>query len=414
MYRTKRRLVALLAIHSLVGILLSSLPSLAAPAAQSTTFEEIRNLQPWAREVPAGQEIESLIGFVDTGCTPSVDPTGSLAENIVGGFDAVNNTDEYSPISTDPATYEDLDSTNHHGTAMTGIAASYLGVARRARILMARAAVKLQDGSFRMEPQACGRGIRWLVNHGAVIINCSWGGTPTEEIAAAIAYADDHDVNIMAAAGNEAYDKDQQPDCWEVPNKNVLRITASLANDGVASNVSWGHAWVDLAANVDGVLRVGTTPTRFISAFAGSSTAAAITTGVAGLLRNTVPQHELTTRLSSTVRRSPLLTEKLWTGGVLSPGRAFNNEVNPPLDTVVFQGKIKKNAKKLLVSGVELPLAQQTAKAIMRVLVDGSLIRVVEPEQDGSFSFVTKGRFKAGAEVRVQSCMGGEMRWNIP
>ena len=130
--------------------------------------------------------------------------------------------------------------------------------------------VQFLDSSGSGTDTAAAEAIDYAVNHGAKVINASWGGSGTDStIAAAIQYADQHGVIIVAAAGNNGTDDDT--DCsspglvfGRLPQRDLgrghrqQRDLASLSNYGVAT--------VQLAApgvNVYGTLvqRHATAPT---------------------------------------------------------------------------------------------------------------------------------------------------------
>ena len=70
-------------------------------------------------------------------------------------------------------------------------------------------AVQFLDSSGSGTDTAAAEAIEYAVNHGAKIINASWGGSGIDPtIAAAIQYADQHNVIIVAAAGNNGTDDD--------------------------------------------------------------------------------------------------------------------------------------------------------------------------------------------------------------
>ena len=77
---------------------------------------------------------------------------------------------------------------------------------------------------------AAAEAIDYAVNHGAKIINASWGGTGTDPtIAAAIQYADQNNVIIVAAAGNDSADDDTTffaPASYSSQYPNLISVAA--------------------------------------------------------------------------------------------------------------------------------------------------------------------------------------------
>ena len=99
--------------------------------------------------------------------------------------------------------------------------------------------------------------IRYAVDHGADVINASWGGAfagwPLDNLESAIAYAAAHDVLVVAAAGNDAANRDTLAD---VPGEPARRRTSSPSATrppptGSAPFSAYGATSVDLFAPGD-------------------------------------------------------------------------------------------------------------------------------------------------------------------
>ncbi|TFV51994.1 S8 family serine peptidase [Blastococcus sp. TF02A_35] len=114
------------------------------------------------------------------------------------------------------------------------------------------------------------RAIRYAVDHGADVINASWGGAVTgstlQALREAVAYAAAHDVLVIAAAGNDSLNRDSSilyPASLTEPN--VITVGSSTASDTVAAHSAYGASSVDLFAPGeklpiawnDGGMRVG-------------------------------------------------------------------------------------------------------------------------------------------------------------
>jgi len=93
-------------------------------------------------------------------------------------------------------------------------------------------------------------GIEYAVDHGAHVINNSWGSYGySNALRDAIAYANENGVLFTAAAGNEANNNDSYafyPASYDVPN--VVAVAATDPDDDRASFSNWGASRVDLGA----------------------------------------------------------------------------------------------------------------------------------------------------------------------
>jgi subtilisin family serine protease len=164
-----------------------------------------------------------------------------------------------------PATYDVLTHTgdvrdlNGHGTFVASLAGGSVtngdgmaGFGGDARLFVVRAG--RPDGTFTDVDEAAG--IVYAVDHGAKIVNLSLGGpttSATEE--RAIAYAAEHDVLVVAAAGNERQQGNPveypaallQPDGPGGPGTIGLAVAASTPDGGHAAFSNTG-SYVSVAA----------------------------------------------------------------------------------------------------------------------------------------------------------------------
>jgi cell wall-associated protease len=143
-------------------------------------------------------------------------------------------------------------------------------------------------------------GIRYAVENGAKVINMSFGKRLSpfkEQVDAAIRFAEERDVLIVHAAGNNGENYDSLP---AYPSaryengkvaKNVLVVGNSTwrVNTGLPSRSSnYGLQTVDLFAPGTDIL--STLPNDQYASFSGTSMAAPMTAGVAALLRSYFPK----------------------------------------------------------------------------------------------------------------------------
>jgi subtilisin family serine protease len=148
-----------------------------------------------------------------------------------------------------------------HGTHVAGVIAAVgnnaigtAGVCWNAKLM----ALKVQaDGSEDMETWAVIQAIQYAMDHGARIVNCSFGGNAYSEMEyAAFAELKDAGILVVCAAGNSAVDADvaeqkNYPSCYD--HENILSVAASNQDDRLASFSNFGLISVDIAAPGVGV-----------------------------------------------------------------------------------------------------------------------------------------------------------------
>ena len=145
-----------------------------------------------------------------------------------------------------------------HGTSVAGViggrAGNGLGTAGVAPDVTIMPLV-VGSGSS-VDVTLCAEAIRYAVDHGADVINASWGGPFSgwglDNLRSAIAYAAAHDVLVVAAAGNDATNRDTTPLYpASLTDANVVTVGNSTAADTISSTSAYGAASVDLFAPGD-------------------------------------------------------------------------------------------------------------------------------------------------------------------
>lgn len=189
-----------------------------------------------------------------------------------------------------------------HGTHVAGIVGAKRGnnlgvdgIADNVRIMTV--AVVPSNGDERDKDVA--NGIRYAVDNGAKVINMSFGKrfSPFKpQVDAAIRYAEERDVLIVHASGNNAENYDSIP-AYPRPEyedgrtaRNFITVgnsTARLNENLPARSSNYGVRSVDLFA--PGTDIESTIPRNNYAAFTGTSMAAPCVAGVAALLRSYFP-----------------------------------------------------------------------------------------------------------------------------
>ncbi|MEX0875760.1 MAG: S8 family serine peptidase [Actinomycetota bacterium] len=199
-----------------------------------------------------------------------------LAGRIVAGRDTVN----------EDATAQDDDG---HGTIVAGVAGAITnnsrgiaGAAWNARIMP----VKVLDSDGSGNDFDIAQGIVWATDHGAEVINMSFGGTGTSTVLEdAVAYAISKEVIVVAAAGNESSSVPSYP----AASPGVIGVGATDLNGDYVSFSNYGP-WVDVFAPGTQIVSTALgTEEAYVSDAAGTSFSSPIVAGMAGLVRTANP-----------------------------------------------------------------------------------------------------------------------------
>lgn len=168
-----------------------------------------------------------------------------------------------------------------HGTHVTGIIAAnsnngvgIAGIVPSCRIM----SIKVANDRGITDASIMAEGIMLAVQHGASVINISTEFLePSVELEAAIDYAWEQGVLVVAAAGNQGNQQPVYPACYE----NCLAVAASMPDGSLAPLSSYGD-WVDTVA--PGFSIYSTLPGNSYGYKSGTSFAAAHVSGLAALL----------------------------------------------------------------------------------------------------------------------------------
>lgn len=174
------------------------------------------------------------LGATGAGITIATIDTGvdvnhpDLKNNLVEGYNAITGKTGLSAVQDN----------NGHGTHVAGIAAAGLngegivGVAYQAKIMP----IKAMDRSGEGTDDIVADGIIWAVDHGARIINLSFGSSEeTNILRDAIQYAQAKGALLIAAAGNKDASNSYASITFPAAEPGVLAVTATNSEDQLAS-----------------------------------------------------------------------------------------------------------------------------------------------------------------------------------
>ena len=215
-------------------------------------------------------ERTTIVAVVDTGVQLN---HPDLAVRLVPGRDVVNN---------DGRPADD----NGHGTKVAGVIAAtantigVTGMCNRCRIMPIKALAANGTGFWTV----AAKGIIWAADHGADVINMSFGGpTGGEILQNAIRYARDQGAVVVGSAGNYGTTAPFYPGAFP----EVFSVAASTPYD---LRYEWSNSsasWVEVAA--PGCTWSSALHSTF-DGFCGTSAAAPMVSGIAALVRSARPR----------------------------------------------------------------------------------------------------------------------------
>ncbi|MCP2262340.1 type VII secretion-associated serine protease mycosin [Streptoalloteichus tenebrarius] len=363
------------------ALVVALVPLLAAPPASFAAAETVRERE-WHLDtlgVPAAQQ-RSLGGGVVVAVIDSGVDAGhpALADQVLpgAGFGGPDGDDGRHDRGAEG-----------HGTAMAGLIAGrggrpdlMLGVAPSAKVLPVSLGGEQKYGVHRLSDA-----IRWAADHGASVINLSVGGEgdASPDVVDAVRYAWERDAVVVAAAGNAERTGPRVTQPGNIPG--VLTV-AGLDRSGQPWSGSAHGPEVVLAAPAAEV--ISTAPASvFASGYAmtsGTSSAAAIVSGVAALVRSAHPglnAANVVNRLVRTARDvGPQGRDERTGFGVVDPLAALTADVpavsgNPLLpdgvDTALLGGAARSGSwwREVAVGPLRLPLVAVAAVVVLAPLL---------------------------------------------
>lgn len=278
----------------------------------------------------------TIIAVIDTGVDVNhADLSRNLWVNKAEANGRNNDDDDRNGFVDDVQGWNFVNDTKNvnddhgHGTAMAGIIAAegnnHLGISGvmwKASILPLKALDSTGSGAISDVVEA----MDYAVVRGASVINCSFGTSGfSQALLDAINRASVAGVLVVASAGNSAQDLTNSPYYpASYTANNLITVAATTNSDLLAPFSNWGTSSVHIAA--PGVDVLTTTPNGKYGTISGTSAAAPLVAGAAGLLktrRSWVSAQSVRKSLIDSARKVAALTGRVASGGILSTGEAI-------------------------------------------------------------------------------------------
>ena len=224
-----------------------------------------------------------------------------------------------------------------HGTKMASIIAGHghgagnssgvIGVAPKAKILPLRT---LQTRSDNNPDETWGAAVRYAVDHGAKVINLAIANDGGRTLSAgrdAIAYAESHDVVVVAGSGNNGASRVSEPAALP----GVVSVGAVDKNANVWDDSNRGKGLVLTAPGVD---IVGANPTlsNGYGVGSGTSDATAFVSGTAALVRAKYPNLTAGQVINRLIKSASFLGHK----GLKAPDEDYGYGIIRPRQAVTM------------------------------------------------------------------------------
>lgn len=271
------------------------------------------------------------VAVIDTGVNGNV---AELRGTVVGGTDVsgLGTPDGQTPVGDDDT----------HGTMVAGLLAGrgtgegsgVIGTAPEADLLTVSVAFGQDTGAVKSNDDQIAEAVRWAVDNGADVINMSLTrNTPDwpESWDDAFMYAFDHDVVIVAAAGNRGSGTSQVGAPATIPG--VLTVAGVDKAKNASLDASSQGITIAVAAPSEDL--VGVLPDGSHVQWDGTSGAAPIVTGLVALIRSEYPDLDaanVINRLITTADpNGQTVPSALYGYGLIDPVAALKSNV-PKVD----------------------------------------------------------------------------------
>ncbi|KQM82998.1 S8 family serine peptidase [Agromyces sp. Leaf222] len=323
--RTVARLVAAVAVGAVVAL------AGAAPAQADT----VRDYQYWladygfttAWNTTKGKGV--TVAVIDTGVNGNV---AELRGVVKDGTDVsgIGTPDGQTPVGDNPT----------HGTMVasllagrgTGAGNGVIGVAPEADLLTVSVAFGVETGAEKSNDEQIAEAVVWSVDHGADVINMSLTRNTRdwpESWDDAFMYAFEHDVVVVAAAGNRGSGTS------EVGAPATIPGVVAVAGVDKEKNASFDASsqGITLAVAAPSEDLVGVLPDGGHAVWSGTSGAAPLVSGLVALIRAEYPDLDAANVIERLIKTADPhgheVPSPLYGWGIIDPVPAITADVEP-------------------------------------------------------------------------------------
>ena len=330
MTRRDRRPLAVVARAAAVAAVATTIALVGAAPAHADT---VRDLEYWltdygfttAWNTTRGEGV--TVAIIDTGVNGNV---AELRGAVVGGTDVsgIGSPDGQTPVGDDP----------NHGTMVasllagrgTGEGNGVIGIAPQADLLTVSVAFGQDTGAEKSNDDQIAEAVKWAVDSGADVINMSltrntrdWPESWDE----AFLYAFEHDVVIVAAAGNRGSGTSEVGAPATIPG--VLTVAGVDKEKNASFDASSQGITIAVAAPSEDL--VGVLPDGSYVQWSGTSAAAPIVSGLAALVRSEYPELSASNVIERLIRTADphgqSVPSPLYGWGIIDPVPALTADV---------------------------------------------------------------------------------------
>ena len=305
---------------------------------QPVSADAIRDREYWIRDygfssawkITKGAGVR--VAVIDTGIDAThPDLIGAISSGTdVSGLGHQNGTKPIGEISYHGTMVASLLAGRGHGSATNStLSNGVIGIAPQAELLSVSMA--FGNSSLNTDDQVA-RGVRWAVDNGAQVINLSLTRNSSDWPASwdeAFLYAFEHDVVVVAAAGNRASGTDQVGAPATIPG---VLVVAGVDRNGKASNQASTNG-LTIAVSAPATDLVSAYPGSDYKIWSGTSGAAPIVSGLVALVRSEFPNLDANNVINRIIKTAKPQTNEdfspVYGFGLIDPVKALTAEVQP-------------------------------------------------------------------------------------